>query len=140
MKQSLLLHETGKRCPYCNSKPVYVDSLEVYGVSYGMIYLCRPCSAWVGVHAGTSIPLGRLANEELRESKKLAHLYFDNLWHRRIKQGVRKQEARTLAYKWLSRQMGVNIKRCHIGMFDVEQCLKVVEVCKPYFISQFRVS
>jgi hypothetical protein len=54
-------------CPYCGQPAIYVDSAAVYRIgSYGMIYLCRPCQAWVGVHPGTDQPLGRLANAELR--------------------------------------------------------------------------
>lgn len=70
----------GKKCPYCDGMPVYVDSSLVYGRSYGMIYLCHPCNAWVGVHKGTNKPLGRLANAELREAKKAAHEAFDKIW------------------------------------------------------------
>jgi len=45
-----------------------------------MIYLCRSCDAYVGVHKGTDKPKGRLANAELREYKKKAHSAFDPLW------------------------------------------------------------
>ena len=31
-----------------------------------MIYICKPCDAYVGVHKGTDKALGRLANKELR--------------------------------------------------------------------------
>lgn len=54
---------TGHICPYCGCFAEFVDSSCVYnGKSYGMIYLCRPCVAWVGVHKGTDNALGRLAN------------------------------------------------------------------------------
>ncbi|MFB5268120.1 zinc-finger-containing protein [Paenibacillus enshidis] len=36
--------------------------------------------AYVGVHDGTDIPLGRLANRELRELKKQCHALFDPVW------------------------------------------------------------
>lgn len=68
----------GKICPYCGQPTEYVDSAAVYhGISYGMIYLCRKCDAYVGVHRGTDKALGRLANRSLREWKKRAHYYFD---------------------------------------------------------------
>lgn len=41
---------TGKVCPYCGKPTEYVDSSVIYGRSYGMIYLCRDCRAYVGVH------------------------------------------------------------------------------------------
>lgn len=70
---------TGKICPYCGKPTEYVDSSVIYGRSYGMIYLCRDCKAYVGVHKGTDQALGRLANAELREAKKEAHFYFDQI-------------------------------------------------------------
>jgi hypothetical protein len=47
----------GHVCSYCYGQTEYVYSLEVYSKSYDMIYLCRPCKAWVGVHEGTDMPL-----------------------------------------------------------------------------------
>jgi hypothetical protein len=99
-----------------------------------MIYYCAPCQAWVGVHKGTNKALGRLANAELREWKKEAHKYFDPLWQAKIKQGYTKTQARRRAYKWLSQQMGIPVKETHIGMFDVDQCKQVVEICKRYYL------
>lgn len=121
------------RCDYCLMLAAFVDSQIVYRRSYGMIYYCCDCEAWVGVHKGTSRPLGRLANKELRKAKMEAHKYFDNLWQRKMKTGCKKGPARGLGYKWLSEQLGIEISLCHIGMFDVEQCKKVVDVCKPYY-------
>lgn len=123
----------GKICPYCGSTPIFTDSAEVYGGrSYGMILLCRPCNAYVGVHKGTNTPLGRLANHELRNAKKKAHLYFDSLWKQSMSRGWSKYEARTAAYKWLSKEMGKTPEHTHIGMFNIEECERVVEICSPY--------
>ena len=113
-----------KECPYCGEKPDYVDSVEIYGKSYGMVYLCRPCDAYVGVHHKTSkVALGRLANKDLREAKKLAHSYFDPLWKEGIIGGRRN------AYKWLSEQLGIPEQFTHIGMFDTDLCMEVVQHC-----------
>ena len=110
-------------CPYCGRQAEYVDSKAVYGRSYGMIYLCEDCDAYVGVHKGTDKPLGRLADKELRYWKKAAHKAFDPLWKTR-------KMRRNQAYKWLAEQMGLPPKETHIGMFDVAKCKKVVKVCK----------
>lgn len=123
----------GLICQYCNAPTEYVDSNEVYRKSYGMIYLCRGCAAWVGVHKGTSIALGRVANEELRYAKKEAHFWFDGLWKHKIKGGESKHSARSGAYKWLAKAMNVEPELCHIGMFTTEQCEEVVELCKKYY-------
>lgn len=96
-----------------------------------MIYLCRPCQAWVGVHKGTENALGRLANSELREAKKEAHYYFDKLWKAKMVKGFTKGQARGKAYKWLSKQLNILAKETHIGWFDVDKCKKVVAICKP---------
>lgn len=110
-------------CPYCGRQAEFIDSTYVYARSYGMIYCCKPCKAWVGVHRGTTKPLGRLANKELRGRKIAAHNAFDKLWRGG---GI----SRNQAYKWLAEQLGITPRECHIGMFDVEQCNRVVEICK----------
>lgn len=135
----------GKICPYCKRKPEYVDSEEIYGRSYGMIYLCRRCDAYVGVHKGTSVALGRLANKELREAKKKAHNYFDGLWKAKTQIGIMenpqrsdrleiwKNKCRSDAYQWLSKELNIEPKFTHIGMFDLDQCEKVVNICLPHY-------
>lgn len=118
----------GKKCPYCDTESQYVDSALVYGKSYGMIYLCHPCNAWVGVHKGTDKALGRLANGELREWKKLAHSSFDRLWQSG-------NMTRPNAYKWLSESIGIAPEYTHIGMFDIEECRLAVRACNEKFKS-----
>lgn len=115
---------TGKQCPYCGAVPEYVDSEVIYGRSYGMMYLCRPCDAYCGVHKGTKRALGRLANKELRAWKQKAHARFDAMWKMSTRQGRRKN-----AYAWLGEQMALRPSRTHIGMFNVEQCKKAIELC-----------
>lgn len=127
-------------CDYCGCQTEFVDSAAVYGgVSYGMIYLCRACDAWVGVHKGTENPLGKLANKELREWKRKAHAAFDPLWQRKLElrraergEDYKKAWARGSGYKWLSDCLGIPQKLCHIGMFDIDTCKRVVELCEPF--------
>ena len=123
-------------CPYCLEQSEFVSSAEVYGGrNYGMIYLCRPCWAYVGVHKGTTQPLGRLADDELRYWKKRAHSAFDPVWKERferknkIDSTYKKGMARGGRYKRLSELMNLSRKECHIGMFGVEQCKTVVKLC-----------
>lgn len=111
------------RCDYCGRVTEYVDSAVIYGKSYGMVYLCQPCKAYVGVHKGTDKPLGRLANAELREWKKRAHAAFDPIWQ--YGQFRRKRNA---AYAWLAEKMGLTKEETHIGMFDVPQCKQVIQI------------
>lgn len=123
---------TGQICPYCQGKTEYVDSEYIYGKSYGMVYICKPCDAYVGVHKGTDKALGRLANKSLREAKKQAHAHFDPMWKRAVQSGRKKHEARNSAYKWLAEKMGIDREFCHIGMMDESGCTEVVKICKPY--------
>lgn len=120
-------------CPYCQTDAVLTDSAEVYhGRSYGMIWLCRPCNAYVGVHKNSKnhAPLGRLANAELREWKVKAHAAFDPIWRMMmIRERISKSQARKKTYLWLGSQLRIAYPQCHIGMFDVDQCKRVVEIC-----------
>jgi len=120
-----LLIIQGKICPYCFSKSEYVDSSVIYGKSYGMIYLCRNCDAYCGVHKGTDKALGRLANSELRYWKKEAHNHFDKIWRSGIMN-------RPTCYKRLSDYLNIPSEFTHIGMFSVETCKRVIEFTKLY--------
>lgn len=110
-------------CDYCGAKAEYVDSSEVYDQSYGMIYLCRPCQAWVGVHKGTDRPLGRLADATLRRWKQNGHNVFDPLWKTGPFRGRRKA-----AYAWLAQKMGLPVEKTHFGMFTVDQCKEAINI------------
>ncbi len=66
--------------------------------------------------------VGRLANAELRRAKSAAHAAFDPLWQRR-------PTHRRDAYAWLAEQLGIAVRDCHIGEFDLELCRRVVAVC-----------
>lgn len=131
MSKALMLNDNqkkileGKICPYCKKETEFVDSSEVYRESYGMIYLCRQCKAWVGVHKNSDKALGRLANRALRNEKNNAHFWFDKLW----KEG---DLNRSDAYAWLSEKLGIPVKYTHIGMFSAETCRKVIQHVREY--------
>jgi hypothetical protein len=74
--------------------------------------------------------MGRLANEELRYWKKEAHAAFDPIWQGKVNLGWGKYKARNSTYEWLAKEMKLPVEHAHIGMFDVNQCKKVVELCK----------
>ena len=112
-------------CPYCGKRAAFVDSKVIYGTSYGMIYLCSRCNAYIGCHGKGDTPKGTLANAELREWRKKAHHAFDPLW----KYGPFKYR-RNAAYAWLAWKMGLPKDQTHIGMFDAAQCKQVIQICK----------
>lgn len=117
----------GRKCPYCGGAPVLVDSSEIYGRSYGKMWLCRPCKAYVGVHRGTTTPLGRLANAELREWKKKAHDVFDQLWKGYMGKHPPRM-SRPEAYAWLAAELGIAVEDCHIGMFNCRMCQLTIDL------------
>lgn len=122
-EQKLIM--AGHICPYCKQPSKYVDSEVIYGKSYGMVYFCKPCDAYVGVHKGTEDALGRLADKQLRYWKKEAHKYFDKIWKLEIM-------SRSEAYSWLSKRLDIPSKYTHIGMFGPKTCKDVV-----FFVKQF---
>ena len=119
--------EIPKICRYCGNPVVFTSNAEIYGREYGngKCYLCRNCRAFVGVHTGTTTPLGTLANNELRKWRNQAHNEFDKLW-----KGETRQDTRHNMYGWLSKQMNLSREKTHIGMFEIEQCKKVIELAK----------
>jgi len=118
------------KCPYCGCDAELVNSREIYGGRfYGLFYACHPCEAWVGVHDKTYKPLGRLANKELRWWRMKAYAAFDPLWKRKmLRDGCSKGVARKAGYTWLAGQLGIRFSDCHIGMFDVDMCRRIVQV------------
>lgn len=112
-------------CDYCGKPARLVRGSDIYphrkDLRFLQFWVCWPCDARVGCHSGTTAPLGRLANRELRKAKMAAHAAFDPLW---------KQEhlTRSEAYEWLSSALGLPKEETHIGMFDVDTCKEVVEL------------
>ena len=116
------------RCPYCGAKAFLTDSTLVYHTpKYGNMYVCSnfpKCDSYVGCHPNSTRPLGRLANRRLRNLRTSAHDHFDKLWKMKIVGN------RRTAYKWLANKMNIDVSQCHIGMFNEEQCLEVIHICR----------
>ena len=123
-----------KTCRYCQQEAPLLrigDAGYPYQSDYGPTYVCVPCKAWVGCHDGTTKALGGLANAELRAAKIAAHAAFDPLWQGKIRRDkCSKTKARKAGYTWLSQQLGIPLEKTHIGYMSLEECRKVVEVCK----------
>lgn len=121
-------------CPYCDRIAAIVGGDFIYPHRPDLhrlrFYLCRPCDAYVGCHKGTTRPLGRLANAELRQAKQDAHAAFDPLWKFHTFHRGYQTMTRNAAYEWLAEQLGINRSDCHIGMFDLETCRRVVQLCR----------
>jgi hypothetical protein len=123
---------------------VYPHRADLYEREY--LY-CEPCQAWVGCHPDGT-PMGMLADAELRKERMEAHRLFNTLWQTKLRaraseyaEGTKgwrskeiriKKECMRAGYMWLAAQMGIPPRECHIAMFDVEQCKKVQELCRPH--------
>jgi hypothetical protein len=123
-------------CPYCGLNAELIDSIAVYRKSYGMIWICQPCQAWVGTHkdSKTHKPLGTLAREELRDARKRTHAAFDPHWRRAILEQGRssKYKVRNAAYRKLAAELGIDPKDCHIARFDEQTCEKAIAICNGW--------
>lgn len=129
-------------CTYCGALAVWVPDVEVYERSYGgMVYLCRPCKAYVGCHKRRDgkpgdKPLGRLADAELRKLKIRGHELFDPIYKAAIeKRGWSKGMARGRAYKWLATNIDIPAKECHFGEFDNERCRLAIKFLESFYAS-----
>lgn len=78
------------------------------------------CDAYVRVHAGTNIPVGSLANHELRSLRRTAHHYFDQL---HLSGYMSKQDA----YQWLADLIMAPLSEAHIGHLGEYYCKLVIE-------------
>lgn len=113
------------RCPYCGSPVVYRSADGIYHSNQRsvMLYVCSKypaCDAYVRVHAGTNVPVGKLANRELRSLRKTAHRYFDQLH----KSGLMDRRD---AYAWLSDLLCIPLSEAHIGYLGEYYCKQVID-------------
>lgn len=122
--------ECGKPCGLVDGRTVYPNRPDL---AAKVMWRCAVCGAYVGVHEGTTQPLGSPAGPETRKARERAHGAFDILWARKIRRdGVSKSEARGAAYKWLAGELGIAPADCHIGMMDAATANRVADLCLPF--------
>ncbi len=113
-------------CDYCHEPAELQQGNKVYpkrdDLRRKLFWVCEPCRTRVGCHSGTTKPLGRLANSKLRYWKQLAHQAFDPIWQNGDKK-------RSQAYRWLAREMKLDRDLCHIGLFNINECKRVIQIC-----------
>ena len=113
------------RCPYCGSPAILKDASYVYGhhSSGGKVYVCShypACDSYVGVHQGTSLPKGSLANRTLRKKRIQTHQIFDQLWRKGI-------FSREEAYRWIGDKFCLQTRQAHIGNFSDYMCDQLIQ-------------
>lgn len=107
-------------CPHCKKPARLKDAINQKAGKSKQLYICDHCGAYCGTHAGTDIPLGLPGDEMERKYRQVAHLLFDTYWKN---QGMTRDEA----YAWLAGNIGVYIKDCHIGRFNVDKCKLIIK-------------
>ena len=113
------------RCPYCGSHSVLRSADGIYRCNdkNTMLYVCSrypACDSYVRVHPGTKIPVGTMANRELRSLRNEAHRNFDQLH----KQGLMSKED---AYHWLASILAAPLGQAHIGYLGEYYCKQVID-------------
>jgi hypothetical protein len=128
-------------CPYCGAKSTLWPDSHVYRRGYdSKVWCCDNwpvCDSYVGVHPDTNIPLGRLANKELRNNRIAYKRVFNFLWQDAMKsKRYSKGKARTAAYRWLAEQLQIKQEDCHFGWWDNDMVIKAGMICINWVNSQ----
>lgn len=117
--------EVPARCPYCGGRVELRSADGIYheNAHNAMLYVCTnypECDAYIRVLPGTTIPVGTMANRQLRSLRRQAHESFD-LLH---KNGIMTKED---AYCWLAGMLGAPLSQAHIGYLGDYYCKTVIE-------------
>ena len=133
------MKRTYVKCPYCGAQAVLQPARVVYGdrAKPGKyLYICAhypKCDAYVGVHEKSLLPLGTLANGELRHKRILAHRAFEQF------QKTCKME-KWQAYQWLQAKFSLRRDQAHIAKFSAYMCDQLIAVCEEVEENHKRVA
>lgn len=122
-------------CPYCGAKATLRPSSAVYGDAAktdGYLYVCDrypKCDSYVGAHKKTKLPMGTLANGDLRNKRIQAHKAFDWMW----KSGLM---TKWQAYKWMQGKLDLSDEQAHIPMFSEYMCDRLIAECNKAYANQ----
>jgi hypothetical protein len=81
----MIFDKEGKdlKCPNCGCGAKLINSKEVYGTSYGLMWVCMnfpKCNYRVTCKKGTATPTGELADEDLRNLRKKIYDKIDSIY------------------------------------------------------------
>ncbi len=121
------------KCPYCGSRALLRPASVVYGSKAAdptaPYYVCArfpACDAYVAAHRDTRLPMGTLADRDLRCKRIEAHKAFNRLWETGLM-------SKKQAYRWLQAKLGLPEQEAHIGRFSLFRCEQVIRLCEEYF-------
>ncbi len=113
-------------CPDCGAPMVLRETrrLTYHNGDPRKFYGCSNWPECSGVHGAhpDGTPMGIPANKETRQARKEAHQAFDAYW---LGRGWGRDEA----YNWLAWKLDIDGDDCHIAMFDLATCKRVIEIC-----------
>ncbi|MHA3065610.1 zinc-finger-containing protein [Lacticaseibacillus saniviri] len=113
-----------KRCNLCGGRVELISNDKIYGRKYGngKAYQCRNCFAYVGCH-NNGDALGILSDKRLKFEKIKAHTTFDYFWKHKLID-------RNKEYAILADILGISVKLCHFGYFDMRMLVATQMVMK----------
>lgn len=121
------------KCPYCGSRALLRPASVVYGEKAAdpaaPYYVCArypACDSYVAAHKNTRLPMGTLANAELRRKRIESHATLDRLWESGLM-------SKKQAYLWLQVELGLPEQEAHIGRFSTFRCEQVIQLCDSFF-------
>lgn len=80
-------------------------------------WVCSSCGKCVSCHSGTDRAMGSVADSNIRDWRRRAHLAFDRIW----KDGLLSRER---CYRELTHVLGMPADYTHIGVLTTEEQLK----------------
>ena len=123
------------KCPYCGARAFLRPASVVYGeraAPGSKLYVCGnypACDSYVAAHRVSRLPMGTLANRELRRKRRMAHIALNRLWESGM---MSKKEA----YRWMQVQMGLPETEAHIAKFSEMRCEQVIRLCDRFLSPQ----
>ncbi|AME28617.1 zinc-finger-containing protein [Burkholderia sp. PAMC 26561] len=126
------------RCDYCGAAAVLAHAGDIaypYREDHGALWLCEPCQAWIGIYSRSTrnVPLGRLANGELRELKAKLHAALEPMAAAKARRDASSIfEARAKGYRWLASALQIDEKACNIHQLSADQCRAAVHVIEQF--------
>lgn len=121
--EELLREFPGQRsdlvCADCGSRLALKDGK--YGIFYGCTkYDETGCKGSHNCNKADARPFGIPGDAATRKARREAHEWLDRLWKDDFVPN------RVEAYEWLATALNIKAADCHVGMFDLETCERVM--------------
>ena len=124
------------KCPYCGAlaqlRPASALGKIKPAYDGKRFYVCSRyprCDAYVEAHAASGLPMGTLANRQLRWKRRDAHVALEKLW-------LEGHMTKSDAYRWMRTQMGIPETDAHIGKFSEYRCEQLIRLCSHFGVQE----